>query len=323
MTEQFVQQQKTVNQKKRQNARWRIVAGIFAAVLGVCLLFFIIRSYQRRQYEYIDLPIVLSNEKEVVGVIRDGLTTHNNRITIQFTAKGQYQDQITTLTAGLVAKALEPTDDPKQGDYIRFQYGGYRVRYSNPQNAAGSYDYTIKILPTYYTTLGREEAVDQAVAAYLSESKFTRRTSDYEKIKTAHDYLTAHCEYDWRNSRLLHRYTKATAYGALINGEASCQGYSVAMYRLLRESGVDCRIVTGFATSPETGIREYHAWDLVALDGKWYNVDVAWDDEMGNLDYFLKADASFTSHVRDAEYDAASFRAAHPMSEEDYSAGTS
>lgn len=303
----------------RQHPRTgKVLLGLALTAAAGSLVLAGFRYAHRKRYQYLDLPIVLSNEEAVVGVVREGLTTHNRQITIRFTAKGQYHDQITTLTAGLVRKALEPTDDPKQGDYIRFQYGGYQVRYSNPQNAAGSYDYTIRILPTYYTTPAREEAVDEVVAAYLDQEAFSRRTSEYEKIRAAHDYLAAHCTYDWRNSRLLHRYSKATAYGALVKGEASCQGYSVALYRLLRESGIDCRILTGFATSPVTGIREYHAWNLVRLDGVWYNVDAAWDDETGSLDYFLKSDASFSSHEREEEYDDTAFRSAHPVSETDY-----
>lgn len=296
-------------------------AAAVSAAAGILAVFFIIagiRAYHERHYQHINLPIVLSNEEDVVDTIREGLSTHNRKITITFTAKGQYSDEITTLTDRLVEKALEPTDDPKQGDYIRFQYGGYQVRYSNPQNAAGSYDYTIKILPDYFTTTGREEAVDKAVEDYLDTAGFTPFTSDYEKIKTAHDTIVNCCEYDWRNSQLTHRHIKSTAYGVLINGEASCQGYSVAMYRLLRESGIDCRIITGDATSPETGDTEYHAWNLVKLGGKWYNVDVSWDDQTGGYDYFLKSDASFSDHVREEKYDDAAFRETCPVSSADY-----
>ena len=32
-----------------------------------------------------------------------------------------------------------------------------------------------------------------------------------------------------------------------------------------------------------------HAWNLVQLDGKWYHVDVTWDEAGGHL-YFLKSD---------------------------------
>lgn len=304
---------------KSLKCRKTILSAVVAAVLAAGVLAAGVRQFHQRHYEYIDLPIVLSNEEAVVDVIRDGLTERNPKITITFTAKGQYSDQIETLTARLVEKALEPTDSPEQGDYIRFQYGGYQVRYSNPQNESGSYDYTIKILPHYYTNETKENAVDEEIEEILPELGFSRGTSDYDKIKAIHDYIVDHCAYDWRNSLLTHRHMKSTAYGALVNGEATCQGYSVAMYRLLREAGIDCRIITGDATSPATGESEYHAWNLVCLDGSWYNVDVSWDDETEGYDYFLKSDVTFAaSHVRESEYADASFRAAYPVSGTDW-----
>lgn len=303
---------------KKSGRKSRVFLSICLAALAIILILAGTRIYHRIHYQRINLPIQLSNEEAVVKVVRDGLTAHNRAINISFTAKGYYRDQIETLTARLVDKALEPTDDPKQGDYIKFQYGGYQVTYSNPQNEKGSYDYSIRIVPSYYTTKAKEEEVDKAVQSYLDREGFTLLTSDYDRIKAAHDYIADHCEYDWRNSRLSHRHIKATAYGALINGEATCQGYSVALYRLLRESGVDCRVVTGDATSPVTGDTEYHAWNLVKLNGTWYNVDVSWDDETGTYDYFLKSDASFGDHVREAQYTTQEFQSAYPVSTADY-----
>lgn len=294
-----------------------LVASILAA-LAAFFAVFGVRQYHRRHYDYIDLPIVLSNEEEVVKTIRDGMTAREKQVNIEFTAKGDYSEYIVSLADSLVDKALGVTDDPKQGDYLRFQYGGFRVNYGKSLNSEGKYNYTIYILPTYYTTLAKEESVDEAVSAFLSENGFSKKTTDEEKIKAAHDYLAAGCEYDWRNSLLIHRHNKSTAYGALVSGEASCQGYSVAMYRLLMEAGVKCRVITGYATSPETGEREYHAWNLVCIDGKWYNVDVSWDDETDSSDYFLKSDASFSTHERDAEYDSEEFRNSHPSADEDW-----
>lgn len=299
--------------KKRTILIASILAALaaFFSVLGV-------RQYHRSHYKYIALPIVLSNEEEVVKTIRDGMTAHEKQINIEFTAKGDYSDYIVSLADSLVDKALEVTDDPKQGDYIRFQYGGFRVNYGKALNAEGKYDYTVHILPTYYTSLAKEESVDEVVNNFLTENEFSRATPDEEKIKAAHDFIAARCEYDWRNSLLIHRHNKSTAYGALVSGEASCQGYSVAMYRLLMEAGIKCRVITGYATSPATGEREYHAWNLVCLDGKWYNVDVSWDDETDSLDYYLKSDASFSTHERDAEYDSGNFRSAYPSASGDW-----
>ena len=60
-----------------------------------------------------------------------------------------------------------------------------------------------------------------------------------------------------------------------------------------------------------TGNRESHAWNDVLIDGKWYAVDVTWDDPIivgGNgrltndlrYNYFLKgSDTFYSSHTED------------------------
>lgn len=298
--------------------RKKIAAAVITAAVLVVIGMVFAGVIRRRDRETDELPIALSNEDAVVETVREGLVARRDQVIVTFSAQGQYHDQVSALADQLFAKALEPTGDPKEGDYLKFQYAGYRVKYMNPPNDAGGYDYTIRIIPQYYTNAEQEEIVDETVQAFLADAGFTSNTAEYEKIKAAHDYLVANCEYDWRNKALSNRHTKSTAYGALVKGEASCQGYSVAMYRLLMESGIGCRIVTGDATSPETGDTEYHAWNLVELDGKWYNIDASWDDETESLAYFLKSDASFSDHVREEGYDTPEFRAAYPVSEEDY-----
>ena len=59
---------------------------------------------------------------------------------------------------------------------------------------------------------------------------------------------------------------KYTAYAAMINKTAVCQGYASLLYRLLLECGVDCRVVTGYGNGGR------HAWNIVEVDGKYYNV---------------------------------------------------
>ena len=56
-----------------------------------------------------------------------------------------------------------------------------------------------------------------------------------------------------------------------MNKTAVCQGYAGLLYRLCLEMGISCRMITG------TGNGGAHAWNIVALDGKYYNADSTWD----------------------------------------------
>lgn len=64
-----------------------------------------------------------------------------------------------------------------------------------------------------------------------------------------------------------------TAYGALVRGDAVCEGYTRAMQLLLYEFGIRSIPVVGFTHEP-------HMWNLVELDGKWYHLDVTFDDHI-------------------------------------------
>ncbi len=84
-----------------------------------------------------------------------------------------------------------------------------------------------------------------------------------------------------------------SAYSAMVNGEAVCAGYARAFQYLLQQLGIPCYYCTGYAD-------ESHAWNIVALDDGYYNVDVTWDDAAeGSYDFFNKTDADYKdSHVR-------------------------
>lgn len=90
-----------------------------------------------------------------------------------------------------------------------------------------------------------------------------------------------------------------TAYGALINGSAVCEGYSKAFLLLCEKAGLFCEIVSGM------GGGEGHMWNLTELETGTLNTDVTWSDahEPGSgqwLDYFMMSDdeLEYFDHVR-------------------------
>ena len=109
--------------------------------------------------------------------------------------------------------------------------------------------------------------------------------SDYEIEVAAHDYIVNNCKYaiDDMDGEYVH-----SSYGALVEHEAVCDGYSRAMALLLKLEGVDVKLVSGKAVdgTNTAGISDdgSHMWNQVYIMGSWYNLDVTWDDPISDED---------------------------------------
>ncbi|MBQ7639062.1 MAG: hypothetical protein IJS90_09195 [Clostridia bacterium] len=72
-----------------------------------------------------------------------------------------------------------------------------------------------------------------------------------------------------------------SAYCALVDGKARCEGYSMAFKLLLDMAGITATVVRGSAENTK-GLSEAHMWNAVKLGSAWYFTDVTWDDPVTN-----------------------------------------
>lgn len=79
----------------------------------------------------------------------------------------------------------------------------------------------------------------------------------------------------------------ATAFGALINGSATGEGFAMALKALCDELGITAHVILGYLDG------RHHAWNLVNIDGFYYHIDVAMGDVNGIETVFLKNDQQF------------------------------
>lgn len=105
--------------------------------------------------------------------------------------------------------------------------------------------------------------------------------SDYDKELYIHDYLVQNCEYNESGSAMVY-----TMHGVLVDGSANCEGYSRTAQYLLRQLGIYNRLAIGVAEGG-TGTADGHMWNVVKIDGEFYNLDITWDDYavVGSVDY--------------------------------------
>lgn len=84
----------------------------------------------------------------------------------------------------------------------------------------------------------------------------------------------------------------ATAYGALVTGSAVGEGYAMAYKAMCDELGIGCYVVVG------TRDGSPHAWNIVALDGHYYHIDVSMCDLNGISTAFLKNDNEMKNNYK-------------------------
>ena len=144
--------------------------------------------------------------------------------------------------------------------------------------------------------------------------------SDYDKVKYINNYIIDNVSYYKGSLDLTIKDFPCTAYGALINHEAVCEGYSLLFYRMCREAGIPLRFITGVGYDPVSNSTAAHAWNIVKINDKWYNIDVTWNDsgvsrELDNS-YFLMNDEDFIYHKRDTFYTTAKFISKYQIASE-------
>ena len=130
-----------------------------------------------------------------------------------------------------------------------------------------------------------EHAIDEALAVIKPGM------TDLDKALALHDYLVLHIAYaykDYINGSL--GGNVYNIYGALQEGKAVCQGYAYAYYILLNNVNIENRMVVSNNMN--------HAWNMLKIGGKWYHVDVTWDDPVWDIlgrvrhEYFMLSDAA-------------------------------
>ena len=163
-----------------------------------------------------------------------------------------------------------------------FLDNNYSYKYNNSGKCT-------QIILKYNSTINNLEynkaLFDEVTNEIINEAN--KYNTDYEKELYVHDKLVSMLHYDSRASM------NQTAYSALVNHNSVCAGYAHAFQYILIKLGIPCFYVTGDSTGD-------HAWNIVYIDGNYYNVDVTWDNTLNSrYAYFNKSDIEFSdTHTR-------------------------
>ena len=252
-----------------------------------------------------------SDYDSAVSYLRKQMVSRETEINLNFPASW-FTSHKDGLYWDLLYDAMKCDDSStgQEGDALLYGYAGCNVSYST----AGYIKYTM----SYHSDAEQEAKLTAAVAEAMAKLQLNG-LSEAKKITKIHDYICNHVDYAY-NSTEEQIYT---AYGALCTGKAVCQGYAVLFYRLCKEAGLSVRIISG------TGNGGPHAWNIVRIGSKYYNMDCTWDGQNTATynDFLLKSEADFSDHTRKSwkvagshylYYTSAEFNAQYPMTEKSW-----
>jgi hypothetical protein len=132
-----------------------------------------------------------------------------------------------------------------------------------------------------------------AVGSYLA----ARFPDPRQRVKALHDYVALRLHYDDAALRAIEARDRANippqdAEPVFAARTGVCAGYAKLMVALGKAAGVEIAYVTGYARDRKHPITtagsdaelrarmegDRHAWNAAKLDGRWYLLDVTWDD---------------------------------------------
>jgi len=231
----------------REKKGIKIALIIIIIVLACAICFFVIEriltSIGMFQSDHID-----TNEiEQIVNELKTNLDNDNMNISIK------------SKNAEAVHAATELLYDDPEYFWIARDYSIVSV--SGHQSVMFSVYY-----PNHKEMLAEAEAVAVEIINDIPE-----KSTDYEVVKYVHDELCNRISYVDTDSEYEHN-----IYGALVNGEAVCEGYAKAFMYVLQKAGMETMYFSG--TSSRDGVAVAHGWNGVYLDGELYYFDITWDD---------------------------------------------
>lgn len=147
---------------------------------------------------------------------------------------------------------------------------------------------TVTLLPGEYFTGASDyiakfnEGVINVESTLVKRYGINKATETYKIARYLHDYLAEVLDYvSSSEQREIHTHTPMAVFVEDYNlgDRLVCEGYSKAFKILCDRFDVECALLIGKAVNISGGT-ESHMWNAVRTeDGKWYAVDVAWDDQ--------------------------------------------
>ncbi|MCR4797296.1 MAG: hypothetical protein K5853_02490 [Lachnospiraceae bacterium] len=166
--------------------------------------------------------------------------------------------------------------------------------YSTGYSSSNSTDYALTVYKAFAKGSSRMKHTKKLQSVLKRwTKKINKQDGQIEKLRMAQDLVCGRVTYGKS------KYSQS-AYSVFCGSKSVCAGYSSAFSMLSQVAGINCINVTSEVVN--NGTDYSHQWNMVKLNGHWYNVDVTWDDLDGQnyggntvcyYYYFLRDDQNF------------------------------
>lgn len=209
---------------------------------------------------------VISDE-ELTNLILDGYASHVVKLPVLKRYSGDFSSFLESLTY--------------QYPEIFIDYDGFSYSYSGDQIQSVDFSYLFNATDynRYIELLNAELDV---ILGGMSGA-----WNALQKIIYVHDYIALNYSYD--ESLTIHD------VGRFIETrQGVCQAYTALFSIVMKKLDIQCKNVISDSIN--------HTWNIVNAEGRYYHVDVTWDDPVGspygtvNHKYLLASDTAFADH---------------------------
>ena len=157
-----------------------------------------------------------------------------------------------------------------------FLHNRYGIEYGKEPHVSNEDEIVADLALAISQAYTKNEEVQKIANGIVA--KALKKSTPYEQLKALHDGLCEIAEYGGNQSMK----------NLFLKGEGICYAYADAFTYLCQLAGYDCIRVSGDAYYRGDG--GGHEWSMVKVEGKWYYVDVTWDDVGYGYKWFLKGE---------------------------------
>lgn len=209
----------------------------------------------------------LAYMQELVYVIQDGIEQRQSRIDIRaFSCDANTLKEIMTLIS-----------------FSNPLYSFYTDSYAVIFSIRGS----VKYIRLEYNSDNKIAYITDEIATIVDT--MNEDLSDLDKVIWINNYICTNYDYDTTSSY-------NDVFGLLSYKKGACGAYTQMFTLLANEAGLQSSFAISFTMQ--------HVWNVVEVDGHWYNIDVTWNDDDTYTYCYLSSDEamlSFHSYMRSTE----------------------